>query len=152
MDEAFRVNVTSAFVLSKEIFERIKGENRSTAAAFPVVFVSSIYGAHGPNPSLYSDQTMRNPAAYGASKAALESLARYLSGTSSGRIRANSVAAGGIERNQDSNFIQTYSERTPAGRMATEDDIVKVILFLLGGDSEYVSGHTLFADGGFSIW
>jgi NAD(P)-dependent dehydrogenase (short-subunit alcohol dehydrogenase family) len=95
---------------------------------------------------------MRNPAAYGASKAALESLGRYLSATSEGRIRANSVAAGGILRGQGVSFVDKYSSRAPIGRMATEDDILRVITFLLGDESRYIFGQTLVADGGFSIW
>jgi NAD(P)-dependent dehydrogenase (short-subunit alcohol dehydrogenase family) len=151
-ESTFAVNVSSAFLLSKEVARRDAEYKLPQNKAFPIVFVSSIYGSVGPNPSLYGEAEMRNPAAYGASKAALESLARYVSTTSSGRIRANSVAAGGIRRNQDPDFVERYSSRTPAGRMATEEDILRVLSFLLCEDSRYMFGQTLFADGGFTIW
>ena len=151
-ESTFAVNVSSAFLLSKEVLIRNAEHKLPQNKAFPIVFVSSIYGSLGPNPSLYGEPEMRNPAAYGASKAALESLARYISATSSGRFRANSVAAGGIRRNQDPDFVERYSSRTPLGRMATEDDVGQVILFLLGEESSYVLGQTIFADGGFGIW
>lgn len=151
-ESTFAVNVSSAFLIAKEIVRRNAEHKLPQNKAFPIVFVSSIYGSLGPNPSLYGETRMRNPAAYGASKAALESLARYISATSSGRIRANSVAAGGIQRSQDPDFVERYSSRTPVGRMATEDDILRIILFLLCEDSRYMFGQTLFADGGFTIW
>lgn len=151
-ESTFAVNVSSAFLLSKEVARRDAEHKLPQNKAFPIVFISSIYGSVGPNPSLYGEAEMRNPAAYGASKAALESLARYVSATSSGRIRANSVAAGGIRRNQDPDFVERYSSRTPAGRMATEEDVGQVIMFLLGEESSYVLGQTIFADGGFGIW
>lgn len=151
-ERAFAVNVSSAFLVSREIARRLSEANFPKDDAFSVVLTSSIYGSLGPNPSLYGSADMRNPAAYGASKAALESLARYLSTTSSGRIRANSLAAGGIQREQDAGFVKEYSSRTPVGRMATEDDILQGIKFLLGDESRYVVGQTLLVDGGFSIW
>ena len=151
-EQAFAVNVSSAFLISREIARRISGANTPRDEAFSIVLTSSIYGSLGPNPSLYISAEMRNPAAYGSSKAALESIARYLSATSAGRMRVNSVAAGGIQRGQDASFVSEYSSRTPVGRMATEDDILQVIKFLLGDESRYVFGQTLLADGGFSIW
>jgi NAD(P)-dependent dehydrogenase (short-subunit alcohol dehydrogenase family) len=139
-------------LISREIARRLSRATTTRDESFSIVLTSSIYGTLGPNPSLYKSVEMRNPAAYGASKAALESLARYLSATSAGRMRVNSVAAGGIQRGQDDGFVSEYSSRTPVGRMATEDDILQVIKFLLGEESRYVFGQTLLADGGFSIW
>jgi NAD(P)-dependent dehydrogenase (short-subunit alcohol dehydrogenase family) len=151
-EEAFSVNVTSAFLFSKEAVTRSIKSNPRAKNSLSIVFASSIYGTLGPNPSLYKDNEMRNPAAYGASKAALESLARYISSSTGGVVRANSVAAGGIERLQSPTFISEYASRTPIGRMATEEDILRVIMFLLGEDSRYIFGQTLFADGGFTLW
>ena len=42
--------------------------------------------------------------------------------------------------------------RTPAKRMANEDDIVGPMEFLTIGRSQYVTGQNLFVDGGFSVW
>jgi 3-oxoacyl-[acyl-carrier protein] reductase len=39
--------------------------------------------------------------------------------------------------------------RTPARRLASADEIAAVVAFLASSDASYVSGHTLYADGGF---
>lgn len=146
------VNLSSAFIFAKELSGRKSTESAGGASAFSMVFTSSIYGSVGPNPSLYPEDEMPNPAAYGVSKAGLESLARYLTTTSQGRIRANTVVPGGILRGQTSDFIATYSARTPLGRMGSEVDVVNLITFLLSEKSEYIAGQSLKVDGGFTAW
>lgn len=39
----------------------------------------------------------------------------------------------------------------PIGRIARPSDIVDVVLFLLSGSSNYITGETIFVDGGFKI-
>lgn len=146
------VNVTSAFLLAREIVRR-SGPLKPGDDSFAMVFASSIYGTLAPDPALYADSgvTMMNPAAYGVSKSGLDALAKYLSSTTKGEVRANTVAAGGIERGQNQRFISNYSNRTAVGRMATEEDIVNAIRFLLSRESTYIFGQTILVDGGFSI-
>ncbi len=146
------VNLSSAFIFAKELSGRIATDSSGGTSVFSMVFTSSIYGSVGPNPSLYPKDEMPNPAAYGVSKAGLESLARYLTTTSKGRIRANTVVPGGILRGQASDFIDTYTARTPLGRMGSEVDVVNLITFLLGEKSNYIAGQSLKVDGGFTAW
>jgi NAD(P)-dependent dehydrogenase (short-subunit alcohol dehydrogenase family) len=67
-------------------------------------------------------------------------------------VRVNALSPGGIFRNQDPDFGRRFEERTPLGRMATEDDLVGPVLFLASDLSRYVTGHHLIVDGGFSVW
>ncbi len=36
----------------------------------------------------------------------------------------------------------------PIGRLGTEDDIARAVLFLAGEDAAYITGQTLLVDGG----
>ena len=149
--KTLNVNLSSAFLFSRELARRL-GHESQTDAPLSIVLTSSIYGSLGPNPSLYPEGEMPNPASYGVSKAGLESLARYITTTSGGRIRANTVAPGGIIRGQSQTFVEKYTSRTPLGRMANETDVVELITFLLSEKSSYIAGQNIPVDGGFTSW
>lgn len=145
-NEALAINLTSAFVVAQEAHPHLaRGGNGS------IVLVSSIYGVTAPDFSLYEGTGMHNPAAYGASKAGLVQLMRYLA-TALAPVRVNAVSPGGIERGQDATFISRYEERTPLGRMAREEDLKGAVAFLASDLSAYVTGHNLVVDGGWTAW
>ena len=93
----------------------------------------------------------------GASKAALESVVRYLGVELAPRgIRVNAVSAGVVETealdwfpNKDE-MLATV-DRTPAGRLVEPDDVAAAVSFLCSGDAAMVCGQTLVVDGGFSL-
>jgi NAD(P)-dependent dehydrogenase (short-subunit alcohol dehydrogenase family) len=95
---------------------------------------------------------MGTPAAYASSKCGLIGLTRWLATTISPEVRVNAIAPGGIYRNQPSEFVKRYVDKTPLGRMATEDDFRGVIQFLASVLSKYVTGQVLTIDGGFTTW
>lgn len=146
-DEAMRVNLTAAFVLAQEACEPLTRSGHGS-----IVFISSIYGLVGPDLGLYEGTPMGNPAAYGASKAGLNQLARYLATTYAPAIRANVVAAGGVWRNQHPEFVARYTKRTPLARMANEADVAGAVAFLASDLSGYVTGQSLVVDGGWTAW
>jgi NAD(P)-dependent dehydrogenase (short-subunit alcohol dehydrogenase family) len=117
-----------------------------------IINISSIYGLFAPDWRLYDDTDMSNPAAYSSSKAGLLQLTRWLSTTLAPSIRVNSISPGGLYRDQPKQFVDRYVERTPLGRMATEDDFRGAIAFLASPLSNYVTGHNLVVDGGWGIW
>ena len=67
-------------------------------------------------------------------------------------VRVNSVTPGGILRQQPEEFVLAYEELTPLGRMANEEDVVGPILFLASDLAQYVTGHDLVVDGGYTAW
>jgi len=107
--------------------------------------------------SLGSERVLDNYVLIGASKAALESVVRYLAVELAPRgIRANTVSAGVVETGALEHFpnkdeMLRSIERTPAGRLAEPDDIAAAVSFLCSDDAAMVRGHTLIVDGGFSL-
>lgn len=143
---ALEVNLTAAFDLSKR-FAKIL--NKSEGGV--IINIASIYGISAPDWELYKGTEMSNPAAYGASKAGLIQLTKWLASTMAPNIRVNSISPGGILRDQPREFIDRYISKTPLGRMATEDDIQGAIAYLATDMSKYVTGQNLVIDGGWGI-
>ena len=142
-----QVNLTSAFELSQQAAPHLGSGGHGS-----IIFISSIYGMVGPNNALYEGTTMGNPAAYGASKAGLLQLARYLATTLAPAVRVNAITPGGVWRNQAPEFVDRYVARTPLGRMAREEDFMGAVAFLASDLSSYVTGQNLVVDGGWTTW
>ena len=143
---ALEVNLIAAFDLSKSFAQIL-----NTSGGGVIINIASIYGISAPDWDLYKGTEMSNPAAYGASKAGLIQLTKWLASTLAPNIRVNSISPGGILRDQPIEFIERYISKTPLGRMATEDDIQGAIAYLASDMSKYVTGQNLVIDGGWGI-
>lgn len=143
---ALELNLTAPFHLT-QLLEPFLSKGNGPA----IVTIGSIYGTVGPDWSLYEGLGMSTPAAYASSKGGLIQLTRWLSSTLAPKIRVNMVSPGGILRGQDARFIERYSKKTPLGRMATEQDVLGQVAFLLSGASAYVNGQNITVDGGFTV-
>jgi NAD(P)-dependent dehydrogenase (short-subunit alcohol dehydrogenase family) len=144
---ALGVNAGSAFVMAQEARQALIDSGHGS-----IVLFSSIYGMVGPDLRLYDGTTMANPAAYGVSKGGLVQFMRYLATTLAPHVRANCISPGGIERKQPQSFQERYVQRTPLRRMAMEEDLKGAIAYLCSDLSQYVTGHNLVVDGGWTAW
>ena len=99
--------------------------------------------------------------AYGASKAGLINLTKTLALEEAPKVRVNAVGPsavdtaflrGGTGRSDENEpislNIENYVKITPLARMALPEDIVGPIMFLLGSDSSFMTGQTLWVNGG----
>jgi enoyl-[acyl-carrier protein] reductase III len=108
--------------------------------------------------SLGSIRVLQNYVLVGTSKAALESVVRYLAVELAPRgIRVNAVSAGVVETEALDYFpnreemLSAARKRTPAGRMVEPEDVAGAVVFLCSPDAEMVRGQTLIVDGGYSL-
>src|SRR5439155_6395163 len=104
--------------------------------------------------SLGAQRVLENYVLVGASKAALESVVRYLAVELAPRdIRVNAVSAGLVETGALDHFpnrdelISSFRARTPANRLVDPDDVAAVVTFLCSPEAEMVRGQTLVVDG-----
>ncbi len=107
--------------------------------------------------SLGSQRVLDNYILVGTSKAALESVMRYLAvELAPSGIRVNAVSAGVVDTEALDYFpnkdeMLATVDRTPAGRIVETGDVAGAVSFLCSDDAAMVCGHTLIVDGGFSL-
>jgi enoyl-[acyl-carrier protein] reductase III len=107
--------------------------------------------------SLGSIRVLENYTLVGVSKAALESLVRYLAVELAPRgIRVNAVSAGVVETGALEHFpnreeMLASGAANPAGRLVTPEDIAGVVSFLSSPDAEMIRGQVVVIDGGWSL-
>ncbi|WP_379964380.1 SDR family NAD(P)-dependent oxidoreductase [Epilithonimonas sp. UC225_85] len=97
--------------------------------------------------------------AYGAMKAAIDSLSRYQAlELGSRKIRVNSIAPGAIETDFGGGAVRDVSDlnkylasETALGRVGLPDDIGSVVAFLCSDDSKWINGQRIEASGGFKL-
>ena len=108
--------------------------------------------------SLGSERAMPGYGFVGASKAALEALARALAQELGPRgIRVNVVSAGVVDTDALAYFpnrdelLADFARRTPAGPVLTPQDVAGAVYLLCLPEARMINGQTLFVDGGFAI-
>jgi enoyl-[acyl-carrier protein] reductase III len=108
--------------------------------------------------SLGAQRVLENYVLVGTSKAALESVVRYLAvELAPSGIRVNAVSAGVVETEALDHFpnreemLSAGRSRTPTGRLVEPADIAGAVAYLCSPDAEMVCGHTLILDGGYSL-
>jgi enoyl-[acyl-carrier protein] reductase III len=108
--------------------------------------------------SLGAQRVLENYALVGTSKAALESLVRYLAvELAPSGIRVNGVSAGVVETDALKHFpnreemLEHSTTRTPVGRLVEPEDVADAVEFLCSPAAKMVCGQTLIVDGGFSL-
>jgi 3-oxoacyl-[acyl-carrier protein] reductase len=88
---------------------------------------------------------------YAASKAGLIGMTKTIAAEVARRgVTVNAVAPGFIETDMTSDVPATVIEAVPARRAGTPDEVAAAVRFLASDSAGYVTGTTLFVDGGMS--
>lgn len=108
--------------------------------------------------SLGSIRYLENYTTVGVSKAAIESITRYLAVELAPLgIAVNTVSGGALDTEALKHFpnreevLEDARKNTPAGRMVEIDDMVKTAMFLISDGADMIRGQTIIVDGGRSI-
>ena len=150
--EVFEVNALGLFLVTQVI-----GGQMVKAGRGSIINIGSLYASVSPDSRFYDhiecDPPFLKPPAYGASKAAVVNMTRYLATLwASCGVRVNALSPGGVSGDQDPEFRRKFCERVPLGRMAEDSDLRGPLLFLASAASAYVTGIELVVDGGFTAW
>jgi 2-dehydro-3-deoxy-D-gluconate 5-dehydrogenase len=140
-DHVLQVNLSSQFVLSREIGQAMI----QRGAGGKIIFTAS----------LLSFQGGINVPGYTAAKSGIAGLTKALSNEWAAHgINVNAIAPGYIATDNtealrnDPSRSKAILDRIPAGRWGTADDMAGAVVFLSSRASDYVSGTVLSVDGG----
>ncbi|HEV7562950.1 MAG TPA: SDR family oxidoreductase, partial [Solirubrobacterales bacterium] len=138
------VNLDGTFLGTKAVAERMRADGGGGS----IVNISSVLG------NVADGETI----SYGASKAAVRGLTKSAAlALAKDGIRCNTVHPGYIRTPMTERWLESLGaegERAlvalhPIGRLGDPLDIARVVLYLLGEDSAYVTGSEFAVDGGY---
>ncbi|MBV6755483.1 MULTISPECIES: SDR family NAD(P)-dependent oxidoreductase [Rhodococcus] len=154
-DEVFAVNSTGPFLMSQAAMPLLRAgaDARGEQATSAIVNITSVE-AH-----IVISSSGHPQVHYNASKGALLQLTRALAVESAAdRVRVNAVAPGFIETPFTTNVLGNPDvknwllERTPMGRVGQPEDVANAVSFLGSEKASWVTGTTLFVDGGWTVF
>jgi NAD(P)-dependent dehydrogenase (short-subunit alcohol dehydrogenase family) len=138
-ERTLRINLIGPFLIGKAVAARMVEEKRQGS----IINVSSVGGQLGVAESW----------PYCTSKAGLDMLTKTMAlALAPHGVRVNAIGPGPTDSPMTAHLPEAARDmmisRTPLGRFGTAEEIAGVALFLATDDSGYVTGQTIYADGG----
>lgn len=154
-DEVFAVNSTGPFLMSQAVLPLLRdgARARGESATSAIVNITSVE-AH-----IVISSSGHPQVHYNASKGALLQLTRALAvECAADHVRVNAVAPGFIETPFTTTVLGNQQvknwllERTPMGRIGKPEDVANAVAFLGSEKASWITGTTLFVDGGWTVF
>ncbi len=147
LNENLNNHLGSTIILSKIIINQFIKQKFGN-----LILLSSIMGLNNPKFETYKGTNMSSPIEYSAIKSGIISITKYLAKYYSKKnLKINCVSPGGIKSNLPKKFIKNYKKQCNAKGLLNPEDVVDGINFLLSDKSNFISGHNLVIDDGYSL-
>lgn len=143
----------------------LNGVFRTIKRSFPllkeksgnILSIASMYGHVAPDYRLYDSERFANPPSYGAAKAGLIQLTKYLASFLSPHgIRANCISPGPFPFEQTQRdapeFIGRLKAKNPLNRIGIPYDLKGAAALLCSDAGAYITGQNICVDGGWAVW
>jgi len=136
IDLVFNVNIFSIFEIVKALLKKINQKSLRK-----IVLISALVSKRGnPGNSIYV-----------ASKGAINALTYTMAQELAPEVRVNALLPGGIltpmSKNLDPDYLAQFEKDTPLG-WGDPIDVINYVEFLLSDKAKWITGQTIFVDGG----
>jgi NAD(P)-dependent dehydrogenase (short-subunit alcohol dehydrogenase family) len=143
-DLVLDTNLKGYFLVAREVGAHLVARKKGK-----VINVSSIFGAVG----------MNNQLAYACSKGGVVQMTKVMAiEWAKDGVNVNAIAPTYFEtplvaalRNDPERF-RFINERTPMGRWGQPEELEGTVVWLASRGSDFVTGQTIYVDGGWTIW
>ena len=144
-DRVLRVNLKGAFLVGQAAARRMVAQVAAGKPAGSIINMSSINAA----------VAIANQTPYCVSKGGIDQLTKVMAlALAPHGIRVNAIGPGSIMTDilkavaADRDATHRILARTPLGRIGEPDEIASIAVFLASPDASYITGETIYADGG----
>jgi glucose 1-dehydrogenase len=144
-DRVLRVNLKGAFLMGQAAARRMVAQVKASKPPGSIINMSSINAV----------VAIPNHTPYCVSKGGLDQLTKVMAlALASHGIRVNAIGPGSIMTDilkavaTDKEAMRQIMARTPLGRVGEPDEIATIAVFLASAESSYITGQTIYADGG----
>ncbi len=144
-DQVIAVNLRGAYLCARETIKHLLSQNRSGV----IINVSSVHEII-PRPMYIS---------YSISKGGMENLTKSLALEYANRsIRVNAIGPGATITPINQDWTDNPEKKAiveshiPMGRAGTSEEMAAVVAFLASDEAAYITGQTLFVDGGLTLY
>ncbi len=152
-DYVIDVNLKGAFLCTREALKHMIQNNNDTSINaknnnYSIINISSVHESI-PQP---------DAAPYAASKGGMEMLTKNTAMEVADKgIRVNGIAPGAIATDMNKDLLEDEQkkkeeeQRIPLKRIGQPEEIAKVAIFLASDNASYITGTTIYADGGLTL-
>jgi glucose 1-dehydrogenase len=144
-DRVIRVNLKGAFLMGQAVARQMVKQVEEGGKPGAIVNMSSVNAV----------VTIATQVPYSASKGGINQLTKVMAlGLAEHGIRVNAIGPGSIMTdmlttvNNDPEARHRLLSRTPLGRIGETAEIAAIAAFLASDDASYITGQTIYADGG----
>jgi NAD(P)-dependent dehydrogenase (short-subunit alcohol dehydrogenase family) len=147
-DTVVEINLRGTFLLCQVIGSYMAENGKGS-----IVNIPSTYSVVAPNQNLYKGTSLGCPAAYSASKGAIDALSRYLASYWAARnVRVNMITPHGVWNNHEDQFEKNFAQFSPMQRLSFNHEVAPALIYLLSDASSYVTGDNMLVEGGWTVW
>lgn len=149
-DASLHVNASSMFYITGAVAGIMKKQHSGS-----VINIGSFMGLVGLETANYDGTNMYNgnpSPIYFYEKGGMVNFTRWASSIlGKDNIRVNAIHPGGLQEDHlPEAFVKNYSARTTLGRLASQEDLKGIIVFLASDASSYITGTNIPVDGGYT--